>query len=192
MKKSSFALCFAIFIIANKAFGSSGGMPQLNTEFWSAQIFWLVVIFSGLYLVIWRIFLPKITHSIENRKSKLVNDLNEAQKLKEDAEKKLNLYNKIIEDSKKDAKKIVDDSNKKLVKDIENKKQQYVNEIEKELKLAENEIKTLKKSSVSNINKISSEITSEIIKQLIGNEINKSNVSAIVEDITKKKMVKII
>ena len=64
-------------------------MPQLNPEFWIAQIFWLITIFSSLYLIIWKIFLPKITYSIENRKSKIVNDLNEAQKLKENAEKKL-------------------------------------------------------------------------------------------------------
>ena len=65
-------------------------------------------------MIIWKIFLPKITYSIENRKSRVVNDLDEAQKLKENAEKKLNEYNKIIEESKKEAKKIIEDSKKKL------------------------------------------------------------------------------
>ena len=40
--------------------------------------------------------------------------LHEAQKLKENAEKKLKEYNEIIENSKKEAKKIIDDSKKKL------------------------------------------------------------------------------
>ena len=30
----------------------SGGMPQLNPEFWFSQIFWLVVTFGILYLVL--------------------------------------------------------------------------------------------------------------------------------------------
>ena len=64
----------------NQAFRAEKGMPQLNTEFWTAQIFWLILIFSILYLIIWRIFLPKITYSIENRKFKIVDDLNKAQK----------------------------------------------------------------------------------------------------------------
>ena len=155
--------CFIFYV--NKAFGSEAGMPQLNPEFWSAQIFWLILIFSSLYLIIWKIFLPKITYSIENRKSRIVNDLDEAQKLKENAEKKLKEYNKIIENSKKEAKKIIDDSKKKLDKDIEIKKQKFNEEIEKELALVEKEIKDLKKTSLSNINKIAVETSAEIIKK---------------------------
>ena len=101
MKNFCFALCIALIVDVNQAFGSEVGMPQLNPEFWTAQIFWLILIFSSLYLIIWKIFLPRITYSIENRKSRVVNDLNETQKLKENAEKKLKEYNEIIESSKK-------------------------------------------------------------------------------------------
>ena len=87
MKNLCFALCIALIFNASKAFGSEAGMPQLNPEFWTAQIFWLIITFSILYLIIWKIFLPKITYNIENRKSRIVNDLDEAQKLKESAEK---------------------------------------------------------------------------------------------------------
>ena len=105
MKNFCFALCIALVVCVNQAFGSEVGMPQLNPEFWAAQIFWLVLIFSILYLIIWQIFLPKITYSIENRKSRIINDLDEAQRLKESAEKKLKEYNEIIENSKKKRKK---------------------------------------------------------------------------------------
>ena len=115
MKNFCFALCLALvlFFDINLASSAESGMPQLNTEFWTAQIFWLILIFSSLYLIIWKIFLPRITYSIENRKSRVVNDLNEAQKLKENAEKKLREYNEIIENSKKEAKKIIEDNKKK-------------------------------------------------------------------------------
>ena len=190
MKKKCIALCIASLLYMNGAFASDAGMPQLNTEYWVAQVFWLSVIFSVLYLIIWKIFLPRITYSIENRKSRLVNDLDQVQKLKEDSEKKLNEYNLIIEKSKKDAKKIIEDNQKKLDRDIENKKKKFNEEIEKELSAAENEIKDLKKSSISNINHIAEETTAEIIKQIVNTEVNKSSVSAIVNDITKKEMEK--
>ena len=192
MKNFCFALCIALIIYVKQAFGSETGMPQLNPEFWVAQIFWLILIFSSLYLIIWKIFLPKITYSIENRKSRIINDLDETQKLKENAEKKLNEYNKIIEESKKEAKKIIEDSKKKLDRDIENKKQKFNDEIEKELMAAEKEIKDLKKSSISNINNIAAETSAEIIKQIINIEVNKSSVSAIVDDVVKRKVVKYI
>ena len=188
MNKFCAALSIAYAFNLNWAFGAEGGMPQLNPEFWAAQIFWLILIFSSLYVIIWKLFLPKITNSIENRKLKIVNDLNEAQKLKDSAEKKLQEYNKIIENSKKDAKKIIEDGKKKLNREIESKKQKFNEEIEKELTNVEKEIKNLKKSSMLVINKIAIDISSEIIKQAIGTEINKSKLSAVVQDISKKKI----
>ena len=162
----------------------------IRDRYWTAQVFWLIVIFSILYLIIWKIFLPRITYSIENRKSRLVNDLDEVQKLKEKAEKKLHEYNLIIEKSKKEAKKIIDTNKEKLDADIEKKKQELNNEIEKELVATEKEIKDLKKNSLPSITAIASETSAEIIKQITKAEINKSNVSAIVNDIAKKEMEK--
>ena len=190
MRNFCIVLCAAWIVHANQTLGSETGMPQLNTEYWAAQIFWLIIIFSVLYLIIWKIFLPRITYSIENRKSRVVNNLDEAQKLKENAEKKLKEYNEIIEKSKKEAKKIIDDSKKKLDRDIENKKQKFNDEIEKELAATEKEIKDLKKTSASNIADIAAETSTEIIRQIINTEINKSNVSAIVNNITKEEIKK--
>ncbi len=190
MKKFSFVLNIFLIFYMGQAYGSEAGMPQLNPEFWSAQVFWLILIFSSLYLVIWKIFLPKITYNIENRKSRVINDLDEAQKFKENAEKKLDEYNKIIEEAKRQAKKIVEDSKKKLDQDIEDKKKKLNEEIEKEVEAAEQEIKLLKKTSISNINKIAAITSEETIKKIINIEVNKSNVSAVVEDITKERVLK--
>ena len=190
MKNFCFALCIASIFYVNQALGSETGMPQLNTEFWTAQVFWLILIFSGLYLIIWKIFLPKITYSIENRKSRIVSDLNEAQKLKENAEKKLKEYKEIIKNSQSEAQKIINDSKKKLDIDIKIKKEKFSDEIENELISIEKEIKDLKKSSISNISKIATETSVEVINQIIDTEVNKSNVSAIVNDIVKKKIEK--
>ena len=188
MKKLYFATCIVLLISISQVFGAEKGMPQLNPKFWTSQIFWLLLIFSGLYLVIWKIFLPKIINSIENRKSRIVSDLNETQKLKQNAEKKLMEYNKIIENAKSEAKKIIEDSKKKLENDIKIKRQKFNEEIEKELLSVEKEIKNLKKSSVSNINKIAVEISSEVIRKMIKTEINMSKVSAVVEDISKRNI----
>ena len=187
MKNLCIAFCITLVFYNTKAYGAEAGMPQLDPKFWIAQIFWLILVFSSLYFIVSKIFLPKITLTIENRKSKIVNDLNEAQKLKENAEVKLKEYNKIIENSKKDAQKIISDGRKKLNEDIEIKKKKFDAEIEKELQAVEKEIKELKKNSISDIAKIAESASTEIIKQIIGAEVNKSNVSAIVSDIINKK-----
>ena len=106
MKNFCFTVCIAFVLGIGHVFGSEIGMPQLNPEYWVAQIFWLWLIFVSLYVILWKVFLPKIADSIENRKSRVVSDLNAAQKLKEEAEEKLRSYNKIIEMQKKMQKKL--------------------------------------------------------------------------------------
>ena len=190
MKSLCIAFCIALVLYNTRAYSAEAGMPQLDPKFWVAQVFWLVLVFSSLYLIVSKIFLPKITLTIENRKSKIVNDLNEAQKLKESTEAKLKEYNKIIENSKKEAQKIISDGRKKLNNDIDIKKRKFDSEIEKELEAVEKEINELKKNSISDITKIAENTSAEIVKQIIGAEVNKSNVSAIVSDIINKKMGK--
>ena len=190
MKNTFCAFGVVLIFYTNLAIGSEAGMPQLNPEFWVSQIFWLIVTFSILYLIIWKVFLPRITYSIESRKSRIVNDLNEAQKLKENAEKKLKDYNKIIELAKNEAKKVAEENKKKLDKDIESKKKILNEQIEKEILAVEKEIKNLKKNSILDIKKIAADISSEITNKIIDTEINKSSASAIVETVTNKKIEK--
>ena len=60
-------VCLFVFDI-NYCLGAEVGMPQLNPEFWAAQIVWLIFIFFCLYIIIWKLLLPKIADGIENRK----------------------------------------------------------------------------------------------------------------------------
>ena len=190
MKKFFSITCFVLVLSYSRALAADEGMPQLNPEFWAAQIFWLVLIFSTLYIAISKIFLPKIINVIENRKLKIVSDIDEAQKLRDSAESKLKEYNQIIENSKKEAQKLMYDNKKQLDADLKQKKQKFSEEIEKELVNAEKEIKELKKTSLLSINKIATEITNDLLKKIMGTNSNMSSVSAIVEDISKREVEK--
>ena len=179
-------------LLAGECFGAEGGMPQLNPDYWISQIFWVILIFGTLYVILWKAILPKINENLENRKSQILTDLDDAQKLKDQSEKKISEYNKILSDAKQDAKKILDETRKRINRDIENKKNQFNLEIDKEIENAEKEIKMLKLSSIKDINKIAIEASSEIIKKVVGTEVNASSVSAVVEDISKREITKYI
>ena len=179
-------------LLSSNCFAAEGGMPQLNPDYWVSQIFWVILIFGALYVILWRIILPKINENLENRKSQILTDLDEAQELKNQSEKKISEYNMILSKAKQEAKKILDRTRKKVNRDIENKKNQFNLEIEKEIKRAEKEIKMLKLSSIEDINKIAIETSSEIVRKMVGTEVNASSVSAIVEDISKKEIIKYI
>lgn len=177
-------------LLSGECFGAEGGMPQLNPDYWISQIFWVILIFGMLYVILWRTILPKINENLENRKSQILTDLDNAQKFEDKSKEKLSDYNKILNQAKQEAKKILDTTKKKVNRDIENKKKQFNLEIKKEIEKAEKEIKTLKLSSIENINKIAIETSSEIVRKIISTEVNASSVSAIVEDISKREITK--
>ena len=179
-------------LLSSECFGAEGGMPQLNPDYWVSQIFWVILIFGMLYVILWRTILPKINENLENRKSQILTDLDDAQKFEDQSKEKLSEYNQILNQAKQEAKKILDGTRKKINRDIESKKNQFNLEIKKEIEKAEKEIKIIKLSSIEDINKIAIETSSEIIRKIIGTEVNASSVSAIVKDISKKEITKYI
>ena len=65
---------------------SESGMPQLNTEYFASQIFWLVISFIILYIVMAKYALPKIANVIETREDIIARDIEEAENFKKESE----------------------------------------------------------------------------------------------------------
>tara|TARA_Y100001970_G_C13945934_1_gene705653 strand:- start:176 stop:766 length:591 start_codon:yes stop_codon:yes gene_type:complete len=180
----SFFFIYVLTSIAQSA--ESGGMPQLNPEYWISQIFWLVLTFGGMFIILSKIILPKISKNIETRKSQILENIEAAEKQREETEAKIKEYEKIIFDSKNDAKNYFNDARKKVLEDVSRKRDSLENEINQEIESAEKEINDLKNNSSKNIHKIAIETSSDLVKQLIKADINSSSISAIVEDLSKK------
>ena len=185
-----FSLIVAILAVQNHLFAAEAGMPQLDPKYWASQAFWLILVFTILYISIARFYLPKIKSNLDNRENKIKDDLEDANKFKELYESKLREYEKILEDAKKEVVKIHIESKNALNKQIRIKKEKVEKEIEKEIINAQKEISELKKGSLSDIQKISENIASNIIENISGDKLNESSIKAAVEDISKKNMDK--
>ena len=164
----------------------SGGMPQLNPEFWFSQIFWLIITFGILFITLSKLILPKISETLEVRKSQISENIEAAEKEREESENKIKEYEKIILDSKAEAKNYFNKAREKILKDIDKKKEMIESEINEEINKAEIEISEFVSNSPEKINKIAAETSSDLIKQLIGVEVNNSSITAIVENISRK------
>ena len=164
----------------------SGGMPQLDPEFWVSQIFWLLITFSILFIVLSKFILPKISSNLESRKSQILENIEIADKQKSESQKKLEEFDNLILETKVKAKNIVIEAKTKITEDIKKKRDAFEKEINSEIKIAEDEIKDLMSNSPKKINQIAVDTASDLIKELIGTEVNKSSISAIVDDLSKK------
>jgi len=186
-----FLLIIGIFTASNiNLLAAEAGMPQLDPKYWASQAFWLILIFTILYLVLSNLFIPKIKNNIDNRENKIKDDLDEAQKLKNLAEQRLKEYELSIENAKKEVQKIIFESKNKLNSEIQNKKKEFEKEIEIEIINAEKEIENLKKESLKSISTISEEMTSKVIEQISGEPMNQSSVKAAILETTKNNLGK--
>ena len=96
IKKIFFQSAFLSFLFIEKVFATeSGGMPQLNPEFWVSQIFWLTITFGILYVVLSKLILPKISANLESRKSQISDNIEAASKQREESDTKLREYDEI-------------------------------------------------------------------------------------------------
>ena len=78
-----FLLLIGIFTTSEiNLLAAEAGMPQLDPTYWASQAFWLILIFTALYLTLSNLFIPKIKNSIDNRENKIKDDLDEAQELR--------------------------------------------------------------------------------------------------------------
>ncbi len=188
--KSLLSLLIALTAFNTNLYSAEAGMPQLDPKYWASQAFWLILVFVILYISLSKFYLPKIKSNLDNRENKIKEDLENANKFKEQSESKLKEYELILDKAKKEVNKIHFDSKTALDKDIQAKKEVIEKEIEKEILKAQKEILELKKNSISSIQNISEKISANIIENISGDKLNESSVKAAVEETSKKNLSK--
>jgi F-type H+-transporting ATPase subunit b len=70
--KTCISSIIATLAITNNLFAAEAGMPQLDPTYWASQVFWLIVVFTILYISIAKFYLPKIKNNLDNRENKII------------------------------------------------------------------------------------------------------------------------
>ena len=83
-----FSFIIALLAIQNNLFAAEAGMPQLDPKYWASQAFWLILVFTILYISIAKFYLPKIKNNLDDRENRIKDDLDDANKFKELSELK--------------------------------------------------------------------------------------------------------
>ena len=186
LKKIIVKILFSFVLITQVQSAESGGMPQLNPEFWISQIVWLVITFGALYVILSKVILPKISNNLESRRSQILENIEIAEKQREESEEKLKEFDKIILNSKLEAKNLFNEARQKVLNEIDKKRSEMEKNLEEEISSAEKEIQSLNNNSTENIKKIATETSLSLIQQLIGEEINKESISSVVNGLTNE------
>ena len=142
--------------------------------------FWVTISFFIFIGVLIYFKVPqKVVRTLDQNISNIKNQINEAEKLKEDAKNILSEHEKKISSSKNEVKKMIDKANDEAEKNVIKTNQEFHNLMENRKKSAEERIKQLKNQAVKDIKNASIKIAIESVEKLIKNSIDKSKLDKI-------------
>ncbi|WP_295556383.1 F0F1 ATP synthase subunit B' [uncultured Hyphomicrobium sp.] len=157
---------------------AEGGLPQLKTEDFSPQLFWLVVTFLLLFWVMSKIALPRIGEVIEERKDRIQRDLAAAERLKGETEKALSAYEKALSDARGNASSIARQTRDTLNAEVDKERKAVEDQLAKKLADAEASIGATKDKALASVKDIAGDTVTAIVGAL-------SNVSATKDEIDR-------
>ena len=137
--------------------------------------FWIAIAFFIFFGVLIYLKIPnKINDFLTDKINEIKNELNESEKLKEEAKNLFSDYEKKIDKSKKETKEIIDSAKKESEKIIIEKTKKFHQIIEERKKGTEQKISQLKENALNDIKNISIKISIEAVESLIKNSIAKN------------------
>ena len=142
--------------------------------------FWVMVsFFLFIGLLIYFQIPQKIKTVLEDNISNIKNQIDEADKLKEDAKNILTEHEKKISNSKTEMKSMIAKANEEAEKNIIKTNQDFHNLMENRKKNAEERIKQLKNQALKDIKNASVRIAIESVEKLLKNSLDKSKLDKI-------------
>ena len=153
--------------------------------------FWVMIsFFLFIGLLIYFQIPQKIKTVLEDSISNIKKQIDEADKLKEDAKNILTEHEKKISNSKKEVKSMIIKASEEAEKNIIKTNQDFHNLMENRKKNAEERIKQLKNQALKDIKNTSVKIAIESVEKLLKNSLDKSKLDKIyMSSIEETKLV---
>ncbi|MCQ8184821.1 F0F1 ATP synthase subunit B family protein [Parvularcula maris] len=146
---------------------AEGGLPQLNTETYASQVFWLLIAFLILYLLMSRIFLPRIGGVIEERRQRIADDFDKASEFKRQAEDAEATYRQALADAKARAASIAQDTRDQIDEEIKSMQADTDAKLEAEIAAAEARIEETSAKAQMAVREAARETTRAVVMTLI-------------------------
>lgn len=115
-------------------------MPQFDTHFLASLLFWSVISFGILLFLLKRFALPGILEMLDAREKKIKDSLDQAERLKQEAQQLLNQYDAKLKSVHDEARLILEAARKQVQQQLEENEQRVEQETQRMLAEARSEI----------------------------------------------------
>ena len=161
-------------------------MPQLDPSVFPTQLFWLVLTFVPLYLILWRVVLPRMSGMLEARQHKIDNDLTRAAALRDEAETVLAECEKTMEEAHAEAHAMMRQVEEETAAKTEAEIEKVNERLAKETADAEASIEKAKDEAYENLKAVVSELAISATEKVIGAKVGEDQADKAVAEAMKE------
>jgi F-type H+-transporting ATPase subunit b len=163
-------------------------MPQLDPSVFPPQLFWLILTFVPLYLILWRVVLPRMSGMLEARQHKIDNDLTRAAALRDEAEAVLAECEKTMADAHAEAHAMLRQVEEETAAKAEEEVEKVNQRLAKETSDAEASIEKAKQEAYENLKSVVSELAASATEKVVGAKLGEGKAAdQAVEDAMKEQ-----
>ncbi len=155
-------------VVEHGAEAGGAAMPQLNPDYFSNQIFWLLVTLVVIYFILSRVALPRIASVLAERQGTITNDIAAAEELKQRAQEAEAAYEKALSDARAEAAKIVDDTKAEIQTQLDVELQKADAEIAAKTAESEAAIAEIQAGAADAVKTVAKEAAKEIVAAMGG------------------------
>ena len=167
---SATAAGIAVLTTASTAMAASGeaGLPQLKIETWPSQLFWLVVIFGIGYIFMARIVTPRIGSVLEERRTRLDDDLTRAREASSEAAQTRADYEASLDAARNEAAEFARNAAADVAAKADKEGAKAAKKMATKIAAAETKLATARSEAEGNIVAVAAEAAIDAAQQLAG------------------------
>lgn len=159
--------------------GHGGGVfPPFDASTYASQLLWLAITFGLFYVLMQKVIVPRVGGILENRHDRIAQDLDEAARLKAEADAAIETYEKELSAARAKASQIATTAREEAKAKADAERAAIEADLAAKLSLAETRISDIKAKAFAEVDEIASETVTAIVDQLIGAKVTKTDVKS--------------
>lgn len=158
--------------------GASGGLPQFEFQHWAGQIAYLVILFAILYVLMSRVFGPRIRKVFDERERVIAEALASAKAVQTEAADQAEAARQALADARATAQKTAADAKAKAAEEAKGRQAALEAELAAKLGAAEDRIRAARDAAMASVGAVATETASAIVEKLTGAEAPEGSVNA--------------
>ncbi|GAA0618824.1 ATP synthase F0 subunit B' [Brevundimonas kwangchunensis] len=161
--------------------GGGGGLPQFETQHWFGQIAYLLVLFAILYLLISKVFAPRLRRVMDERADTISNAVSTARQVQAEAASQAEAAKAEVAAARSSARATATAAAQRIADEAATRKAADEAAVSARIAEAEAAIGKTRDAAMANVGAIAGDATAAIVERLTGKAPSAAEVAAVVK-----------